>query len=173
MHSPAKKAAGAGWRAVVARLAPARFLRRTAASGSVAGALAAAMAGYRARAEGTTAYAPINAVAHCLWPDEAPRETRCSARYTLTGLAIHQGAAVFWGVVFELLAPRRPRERPAATLAAATATAATAYLVDYRVVPKRLTPGFENHLSGRSLACVYAAIAGGFALAALMRRGER
>lgn len=29
-----------------------------------------------------------------------------------------------------------------------SAAATTAYMVDYHLVPKRLTPGFELHLSG-------------------------
>jgi hypothetical protein len=93
----------------------------------------------------------------------------CSVRYTLTGFAIHQAAAVFWGVLFEKLVPRAPRKRPAGTAAAAAATAATAYFVDYHVVPKRLTPGFEVHLSPRSMAYVYTAIATGLALSAWLR----
>jgi len=40
-------------------------------------------------------------------------------------------------------------------------------------VPKRLTPGFESHLSPRSMVWVYTAIAGGFAFAALLRRQSR
>lgn len=151
----------------------ARFWRRSLTSGSAAGALAAAVAAWRARTDGTTACAPINAVTHCLWPEAAPRATTWSVRHTVTGLAIHQAAAVFWGVLFEKLVPRMPRQRPARTAGAAAATAATAYLVDYHVVPKRLTPGFEAHLSPRSMACVYAAIATGFAVAALARRPRR
>lgn len=150
-----------------------RFWRRSLASGSAAGALAAAVAAWRARKDGATACAPINAVTHCLWPEDAPRATAFSARHTMTGFAIHQAAAVFWGVLFEKLVPRLPRERPACTAGAAAATAATAYLVDYHVVPKRLTPGFEAHLSPRSMACVYAAIATGFAVAAFARRAAR
>ncbi len=147
------------------------FWRRCLTSGSAAGALGAAMAAWRARTDGTTACAPINAVTHCLWPEEAPRATEYSLRHTVTGFAINQAAAVFWGALFEKLVPRAPRERPGRTAAAAAATAATAYLVDYHAVPKRLTPGFEIHLSPRSMALVYAAMATGFAVAAFARKG--
>ena len=57
-------------------------------------------------------------------------------------------------------------------LAAAAGTAATAYCVDYHVVPKRLTPGFEAHLGARSMTRVYAGIAIGLAAVALLRRVE-
>jgi hypothetical protein len=36
---------------------------------------------------------------------------------------------------------------------------ALAYLTDYHVVPKRLTPGFELRLPGGALAAAYAALA--------------
>ena len=149
------------------------LIRGVVTSGATAAALSAVTAGRRARLDGTTVYAPINAVTHCFWPDAAPRATRFSARHTLLGLAIHQCAAMFWGVLFEALVPRPPRKRLAATIAAAAATAATAYAVAYHAVPKRLTPGFESHLSPRSMAWVYAAMAGGFALSALLRRQSR
>jgi hypothetical protein len=35
---------------------------------------------------------------------------------------------------------------------------AGAYVVDYHLVPKRLTPGFEERLSPGALALVYAAL---------------
>jgi hypothetical protein len=53
---------------------------------------------------------------------------------------------------------------------AAAATAATAYVVDYHVVPKRVTPGFEAHIDLRSFPKIYLALGAGFALAALIRR---
>ncbi|WP_327363053.1 hypothetical protein [Caballeronia arvi] len=58
-------------------------------------------------------------------------------------------------------------------MSAAAATAIVAYVVDYHVVPKRFTPGFETHLSKRALAMTYVALAAGFAIAALVRRASR
>ncbi len=143
--------------------------RRACASGTAAGLCAAGAAAYGARKEGTTACAPINAVTHCLWPEQAVREHGFSARHTLLGLGIHQAAAIFWALMFERIAPRAPRERPAATIAAAAGTAVTAYCVDYHFVPKRLTPGFEAHLGPRSMTRVYIGIAVGLAVVALLR----
>lgn len=37
--------------------------------------------------------------------------------------------------------------------------AALAYLVDYHLVPKRLTPGWEERVSDRSLAAIFGAMA--------------
>ncbi|WP_341845015.1 hypothetical protein [Caballeronia fortuita] len=77
------------------------------------------------------------------------------------------GSAVFWGVLFEALCAKRPR--PAKIVTAAATTALIAYVVDYHAVPKRVTPGFEAHLSTRSLAMTYVALGAGFAMAALLR----
>jgi hypothetical protein len=151
------------------------LFRRASVSGNAAGCAAAVTAAALAPGEGSTGYAPINAVTHCLWPGSAFSQTGLSARFTLTGLAIHQSSAIFWGVLFEALLARPWRTHcavatPARTLACAGATAAIAYAVDYHVVPKRLTPGFEAHLSGRSMLGVYAALAAGLAAVALCRR---
>jgi hypothetical protein len=77
------------------------IFRRAAVSGTAAGCAAAVTAARRAAGDGSTPYAPINAVAYCLWPRSAFSETGPSARFTLTGLAIHQSSAVFWGVLYE------------------------------------------------------------------------
>lgn len=152
-------------------------VRRAIASGSAAGAAAAITATARAPVDGSPSYAPLNAVTHCLWPRRAFSETSMSARFTLTGLAIHQTAAIFWGVVFETWLARKPRcdtrratPSAVATIAVAGATTALAYAVDYHVVPRRLTPGFEAHLSDRSIFYVYAALAAGLAVVALSRK---
>jgi hypothetical protein len=165
------------------------ILRRALVSGSAAGGAAALAAAACAPRDGSSAYAPINAVTHCLWPRRAFAETGPSMRFTLTGLAIHQAAAIFWALFYETLLMRASRavvadrvhgsadrvqtgRRAGATAAitAAGATTALAYAVDYHVVPKRLTPGFDAHLSDRSMFYVYAALATGFAVAALCRK---
>ncbi|MDQ7978192.1 hypothetical protein QYH69_13155 [Paraburkholderia sp. SARCC-3016] len=150
---------------------------RAIPSGLVAGLFAAATAAARSVREGSTAFAPVNAVTHCLWPHRAFRQRGFSLRHTVTGFAIHEASAVFWAMLFETLIERMPdarqRQQPVATAAAAAATAATAYAVDYKVVPKRLTPGFEAHLSDRSLAAVYIALGAGLFVVAMLRRPSR
>ncbi|WP_225032006.1 hypothetical protein [Paraburkholderia sp. XV] len=148
--------------------------RRALRSGLVSGAFAAAFAGWRASAEGATAVAPLNAVTHCLWPRRAFQQTRPSVRYTLSGAAIHAGSAVFWATLFEALcnrlSPDAPHADPVAVATAAAATAATAYVVDYHVVPERLQPGFDAHVSRPSLTGIYIALAAGLAVSAWLDR---
>ncbi|MFP3644833.1 hypothetical protein [Paraburkholderia sp. SIMBA_054] len=68
-----------------------------------------------------------------------------------------------------VIACRRDRlySDPVAIATAAAATAATAYVVDYHV-PERFEPGFDAHISRRSLTRVYVALAAGLAVGALL-----
>lgn len=144
-----------------------RVLRRACVSGSVAAVASAVAVALLARRRTGSLASGANATSHVLWGDEpAARCHQADLRHTALGYAIHHSSAVFWALGFEwLLASRRPPH----PLAAAAASAATAYAVDYHLVPKRLTPGFELHLSRREMAGVYAVIAAGLALTAMLR----
>ncbi|MCQ4163266.1 hypothetical protein [Tahibacter harae] len=109
-----------------------------------------------------------NATSHWLWDRAAFRVHRVTLRHTVAGYLIHHASSVFWALFFEAWRQRAPRR--AATKAATVAV--TAALVDYRVVPRRLTPGFEAHLPRGAVALVYAAFALGL-LAGSRRRGTR
>jgi hypothetical protein len=117
------------------------------------------------------AVAPINAISHVWWGEEAALAVRPDVRHTVPAVAINEGAGIFWAAVYERLFGRAAKEGRIPTALVGGATVATlAYLVDYHVVPRRLTPGWEYHLGGRSLAAVYAALAVSFAAPALLRR---
>lgn len=94
-------------------------------------------------------------------------------RHTLLGYLIHHGASVWWaGLHAAVMRRRRPQQKPAALLAGAAVTSALACVVDFRCTPERFTPGFEHHLSRKSIAGVYAVFALGLALGALAQRGS-
>lgn len=114
-------------------------------------------------ANDTSAWAPLNAVSHIVWGDEAARHTEASAAYTATGAALNGGAMLMWATAHTALRRRLP-PGPAASIIAGATVAAAAYVTDYYLVPKRLTPGFEKRLSGRSMFWIYAALAAGLAL---------
>jgi hypothetical protein len=52
----------------------------------------------------------------------------------------------------------------------AAAMTAVAAFVDYQLTPKRLTPGFEAHLSKGAMVGVFAAFGAGLALGAILNR---
>ena len=127
---------------------------------------AAVMALGRQRDE--SAWAPLNAVSHILWGDEAAAHTEPSLAYTASGAALNAGAMLSWGVVYAALVRTAPRRSPAAALGMGLATAALAYVTDYYIVPRRLTPGFEKRLSGGELAIIYGALAVGLAAGSVL-----
>jgi len=146
------------------------IVRRAFWSGSMAAATSAAVVSREAVNNGSSAIAPINAVAHCIWPGEAMLDERPSFRLTGAGVFIHWGSGVFWGLAFEALLGRKAS--PARIVGTAAATAALAYVVDYHVVPERVTPGFEAHVPQRSFLPIYAALGAGLALAAFVGRSR-
>jgi hypothetical protein len=140
----------------------------SAFTGSVASAATAAVAAALGKAETGSPWAPLNAVSHALWGDRAARRSGFSGKYTVTGTALNQGGAMVWALVYEKFFGRT-RSVPAALLGGA-AVAALAFVVDYYVVPKRLTPGYEKRLSPRSLAGIYGALALGLGASTILRR---
>ena len=174
---------------------PTHLLRNAFASGSAASILSSLVLAGRGRRETPSAAAPINAVSHWLYGRRAYRVDKPSARHTLPGLGIHHLSAVFWGFLFEALLERLERPRaptskssargqiapivrlrhptPTELGVAAAAVTALAALTDLRLVPERLTPGFQHRLRPASVALVYLGFAAGLALgAAAMRRPQ-
>jgi len=153
---------------LLARL-PARLL----VSDLLSSGLSAAVLMWRGHVENGHAAAPLNAVSHWLWPRQALREDRASARFTGTGIGVHFAAALLWCGLYEMLRGRRGRATVAQAVQDAAVVGAVSAVVDLACVPDRLTPGFERRLRPSSLVLVYAAFAAGLALsgvAALRRR---
>ena len=134
------------------------------ASGGVAGVLSALVLAGLGRAEVGSAAAPLNAPSHWVWGRRALRRDDVTARHTVLGTLVHQASSFFWGVFYELVQGCRRDANGATRLADAAAVTVAAAVVDLRLVPQRLTPGFERRLSRRSVALVYASFAVGLAL---------
>jgi len=144
------------------------FARATAA-GSLAGfATTATLALLGARKAGS-AVAPINATSHVLWGDEAGKADALDVKHTLPGLLINGGAGIFWALVHELLFRRLGRRDHTAAVATGVAVAGIAYVVDYHLIPRRLTPGWELRLPRGSVALGFVALGAALAAAAVMR----
>jgi hypothetical protein len=144
-------------------------LREGALTGSLASLLSTAMlAALGARQAGGIA-APLNAVSHWVWGDESLRSDRPSWRHTLVGYLTQHAASVMWAVLYaRVYGHRREAKQLPNALAGGIATSAVAYVVDYTVTPQRLTPGYERRLDGKGMFAVYAALALGFALGAVV-----
>lgn len=145
-----------------------------AVSGTVASVLSsAALALLGARQAGSAA-APLNAVSHWVWGDDALREDALTWRHTLVGYLTQHAASIFWATLYaRVYGHRAEAKRLPEAIAGGIATSAVAYVVDYTVTPQRLTPGYEHRLDDKGMFAVYAALALGLALGAVaMRRGK-
>jgi hypothetical protein len=165
-----------------------KFLRKTLVTGSVASAMSMAMLMHRSRREIGTRAAGPNAESHWLHGDEALRVNRVTWEHTALGLATHHASALCWGALYEALlmaVARAPENRrgdvfdgrdvddrgDAGTLiASAVVVSAVAAAVDLRLVPERVTPGFQRRLSSRSVTAFYVAFGVGLAVGAALTR---
>lgn len=108
-----------------------------------------------------SAAAGLNATSHILWGDEAARVDGFEPKYTLVGGLLNAGAMLAWAVLHEAM-PRQ--QTTVGALTKGLLTSGAAYLTDYRVVPARLTPGFEKRFSQRGMAWMYGVLGAAFAL---------
>ena len=140
-------------------------------TGSIAGAATAAAAMICGKVELDNAVAPINAISHITWGDEALAQDSFSLKYTLTGLLLNDTSVGSWAMLYKLFFGEAAEEGTIAlSLLGGALVSVVAYLIDYRVVPGRLTPGFEKRLSNRSLLVIYIALALGLGLGGLRRK---
>jgi hypothetical protein len=148
-------------------------LREGAVTGSVASLLSTAVLATAGLRQAGSAVAPTNAVSHWLWGDESLHAQQPTWRHTLTGYVTHHLASIFWAALYSRLYGHRDAAKtlPQA-VAGGVATSAVACFVDYQLVPKRLTPGFEHRLSTGAMVAAYGALAAGFTLGALLLNGK-
>ena len=113
--------------------------------------------------------APLNAVSHIVFGEEAAQQDELSLKYTATGLLLHDAACTSWAVLHEQLVGRAVEKgNVPMAFAGGALVSAIAYFTDYYLVPKRMTPGVEKRLSGRSLLFIYTVLAGGLAVGSLL-----
>jgi hypothetical protein len=145
----------------------------TMATGAVATTASTVLLAVLSKQENGNAASAINAVSHMLWGEEATTNDQLDARHTLAGAGLNGAAMVAWAGMHELMLPRNKKPSVGRALLAGATTSGFAYWVDYHVVPKRFTPGFEERLSRKSLLGIYVALAVSLAVGSLWRRGRR
>jgi hypothetical protein len=143
-------------------------------SGSFAAVLSAAALSFCSQQEEGSAAGGLNGPSQWLWGEEEAYTREATLKHTAVGYAIHHSTSIFWATFYEHLFGRgRKRHEQelsnARVIAEAAAMTAAAYIVDYKLTPKRFRPGFEKHISGGSMFAVYAAFGTGLALATLLR----
>jgi hypothetical protein len=142
-------------------------------SGTIAALLSAGVLAIAGRREAGSAVAPTNAESHWLWGDESLREDRPTLKHTLTGAVTHHLSSIFWATLYAAIAGRGRKRSVGEALAGGVATSVTAAVVDYGLMPKRLTPGFEHRVSKTSTAAALGAIGVGVAIGAMLLSRRR
>lgn len=150
------------------------LFKQAALSGTLSSLLSILVLAVRGKRDAGTAAGPLNAPSHWLFGREALRANRPSLRRTLTGLAIHQGSSMMWGLLYDQIFCKQRKKHSVGGLAAgAIGFTAVAALVDLKLVPPRLTPGFEHRLNRKSLLLTYGAFAAGLAISGLLLSRRR
>lgn len=156
-----------------------QLLRNTLFSGAVGAAAVCGAIALLGRKDSGSSLAPLNASSHLYWGSQAGEVERVTLAHTVPGVAINVGASFWWALVFELAFGRKlgngelgnaKTGNVMKALGGGLATACLAYIVDYRLVPKRLTPGWEQRLSSQSVLLGLAALGAGIGAGALLAR---
>lgn len=139
--------------------------------GKMAGVTTAVAAAACGQIENRNAIAPINAISHIVYGDEAIQSNEFSLKYTITGLTLNSAANSTWAALYELCFGEAAEQgNVPLSLLGGVVISSVAYITDYHLVPPRLTPGFEEHLSRRSLFIIYAVLALSLGIGGLRRR---
>lgn len=151
-----------------------KALRNAMVSGTTASFFSTISLGILGKHELDRAAAPVNGPSQWIWGRQAPFKNRFSWQYTVVGYVIHHAASVFWATFYEKYRGQwGPTESTRSLIVPAIVTTATAYVVDFYVVPKRFAPGFEQRLSKDALLIVYGIFALGLAGGALINRNSK
>jgi hypothetical protein len=144
--------------------------RDAVVSGSIVCVATAATAAACGVRDSGSAVAPINSTSHVVWGERAAAVEDVDLAHTGLGFAVNYGASAFWAGLYERwFGDAAERRDFGAAAAGAAAITALAYLTDYHVVPKRLTPGWEQRVRPSSLALIYGALALSLPLRGLLR----
>ena len=146
-------------------------IRRGLVSGTLSSVVSTVALTALGKRDSGDALAPVNAVSHWFYGDDAIARDGPSAKYTIPGYLIHHASATFWAVLYErFFGHVLDRREAGAALKTAAVASAVACFTDYQLTPPRLRPGFEQHLDRTSLAVVYATFGLGLAAGALLVR---
>ncbi|HEX2493695.1 MAG TPA: hypothetical protein VHK24_07955 [Steroidobacter sp.] len=145
--------------------------RQALVSGTLASVFSTAVLAWQGYRRYRKPAAPTNATSHWLWGDQdALAASDVSLRHTGVGYATHHASACMWALLYERWLDRGEVPSNGQIIRDAALMTALAAFVDYRLTPRRLRPGFENHLSAGGMLAVFAAFGAGLAAGALINR---
>ncbi len=133
-------------------MAKRNWLKDGAVTGIAGAAATTAIIAALGKAKGESAWTPFNAISHMLFGENAANVEGFNAKETLSGLGLNVSALGVWGGLYERLAGKVPFPQ---SLCSGAAAAALIWLLDYKIFPERLRPGFEKRLGPESIAAVY------------------
>ena len=139
-------------------------------TGSIASVVSTTALAALAKVERKSAVRPTNSTSNWLNGRNAGNYEGMDFAHTGIGLGTHYASALFWALPFEPLLAAYPPRTPSGILRNAVAMAAVAGVVDYGIVPKRLSPGWELTLSRKSIVWAFGSLAVGLAAGALVTR---
>ncbi|MBS1705837.1 MAG: hypothetical protein JST40_08180 [Armatimonadetes bacterium] len=114
---------------------------------------------------------PINAISHIVFGESVLGLKNLSFKHTGIGLILNFAALFGWAILMEIIlaTTKVSTSDLMGNSIVALVVTVVAFIVDFHVVPKRLTPGFENVISRGALLLVYLVLMLSLAGAAMMR----
>lgn len=125
-----------------------------------------------AKAERQPLVSPVNASSHWLLGDEEARNPEPDLVRTGVGGATNVAAAMMWGGLLGARLHRR-KASPREIMKDGAPLGVIAGGLDYGILPRRLSPGWELVLSGRSVAFAIGGMAAGATLGGLVANAMR
>ena len=144
-----------------------QLLKSAAIGGTAASLLSAAMLAVCSKLEQNSFAGGINGPSQWLWGEREAYTREATIKHTVVGYLIHHLTSTFWAAFYEKLFGGAQRKSATRVVTEAATLSAAAYVVDYKLTPKRLRPGFEKHVSPPAMVVIYACFALGLAGATL------
>jgi hypothetical protein len=138
--------------------------------GSMGGLAANAGVAFAALEEGRSPWQPFNATSHWLRGKKAAQFQTADFAHTVPGIMTNQAAAMFWGAVLGTYFALRPPRSNAGIFRDAAWLGTLALLVDYGLLPRRLSPGWHLALSRKSVLIGFMSMSLGLGLGGVAAR---
>ncbi|WP_245155762.1 hypothetical protein [Paracoccus ravus] len=128
-------------------------------AGMVAAAFSLVVLGVLAALAGQPFWMPLNVTTQALYGPEVAQIREVDLGHTVLGLLIHVASCIFWAAIAFLL-----MGWVGSAVLAGFGTALLALVIDYGILPERLSPGWHLSLSFPAVICGFIAMGAGLAV---------